>query len=75
MVHLDESSLLPTAVQAEFSASNIYLDTATMGLPPRATQEEMRIQLASIADGSCDATAFDIPIGPSPVSYSVPWTR
>ncbi|NCF20661.1 MAG: aminotransferase class V-fold PLP-dependent enzyme [Haliea sp.] len=70
MVHLDESSLLPTAVQAEFSASNIYLDTATMGLPPRATQEEMRIQLASIADGSCDATAFDIPIGRARAAFS-----
>ena len=39
------SALLPLEIQQQFTATTIYLDTATMGLPPRACQEELTTQM------------------------------
>lgn len=50
---------LSQGIQAEFNAVNTYLDTATMGLPALSTRNEIATQLAAMAAGTCDATAFD----------------
>jgi selenocysteine lyase/cysteine desulfurase len=70
MSPLNPGDLLTSAVKAEFSADNIYLDTATMGLPPRATQQELSGQLASIAAGTSNAVSFDDHIHRARVAFS-----
>ena len=70
MSGLNSQDLLPVSVQAAFCADNIYLDTATMGLPPRTTQDELTRQLASIAAGACDAVSFDEHIHRARVAFS-----
>ena len=55
----DASALLPLEIQQQFTATTTYLDTATMGLPPRGCQDELTTQMAAIAGGTCNAMAFD----------------
>lgn len=45
--------------QAEFSAEGVYLDSATLGLPPRRTVEALRLALDAWQHGTADARAFD----------------
>ncbi len=45
--------------QAEFSATGLYLDSATLGLPPRRTVEALGVALAEWQAGAADASAFD----------------
>ncbi len=45
--------------QAEFSAEGVYLDSATLGLPPGRTVEALRLALDAWQHGTADARAFD----------------
>lgn len=45
--------------QAEFSAEGLYLDSATLGLPPGRTVEALRVALDVWQHGTADARAFD----------------
>ena len=45
--------------QAEFSAAEVYLDSATLGLPPRRTVEALEVALDDWRFGIADAAGFD----------------
>jgi selenocysteine lyase/cysteine desulfurase len=56
--------------QAEFSNDVIFLNTATMGLPPRRTVEALEEALAPWTAGRADAVAYDIPVAGARRSYA-----
>lgn len=58
------------AVQAEFSDDVIFLNTATMGLPPRRTVEALEAALAKWTAGVADAVAYDIPVANARRTYA-----
>ena len=45
--------------QAEFSAAEVYLDSATLGLPPRRTVDALSLALDDWQRGIADAGSFD----------------
>ena len=45
--------------QSEFAAVEVYLNTATLGLPPRRTIEALRVALDDWGAGVSDAADFD----------------
>lgn len=47
------------AAQAEFAADGPYLNTATLGLPPRRTLAALEVALDAWRRGTTDAVAFD----------------
>jgi selenocysteine lyase/cysteine desulfurase len=57
-------------VQAEFSDDVIFLNTATMGLPPRRTVEALNAALALWTAGVADAVAYDIPVAAARRTYA-----
>jgi selenocysteine lyase/cysteine desulfurase len=57
-------------VQAEFATDVIFLNTATMGLPPRRTVEALEAALATWTAGIADAVAYDIPVAGARRTYA-----
>jgi selenocysteine lyase/cysteine desulfurase len=57
------------AAQAEFEADGTYLDTATMGLPPRRTVEALERSLDAWRRGRTDARRFDDDVETSRRAY------
>lgn len=58
------------AVQGEFDAEVTYLDTATLGLPPRRTVAAVAAALDAWHHGTSDAAAFDEAVEDSRRSYA-----
>lgn len=57
-------------VQAEFAPDGVYLDTATMGLPPRRTLTAVQAALDRWGRGVDDALAYDAALERSRRSYA-----
>ncbi|MDP3969048.1 MAG: aminotransferase class V-fold PLP-dependent enzyme [Nocardioides sp.] len=55
---------------AEFTAETLYLNTASMGLPPRATQEALRVAHAGWAAGRLQPPDFDAAITDARAAYA-----
>lgn len=58
------------AVSDEFDADGLYLDTATMGLPPRRTVDALHTTLDRWQRGLSSATDFDEAVNRSRASYA-----
>jgi selenocysteine lyase/cysteine desulfurase len=58
------------AVADEFAAERPYLDTATLGLPPRRTLEALQVALDAWRAGRTDARAFDDAVASSRADYA-----
>jgi selenocysteine lyase/cysteine desulfurase len=58
------------AAQAEFATDVIFLNTATMGLPPRRTVEAVEAALAAWTAGRADAVAYDAPVASARRTYA-----
>jgi selenocysteine lyase/cysteine desulfurase len=70
-VELSQAS--PPAVdvaRGEFAPDVIFLNTATLGLPPRRTLEAVRHALDVWASGRPDAVAYDIPVASARDTYA-----
>ncbi len=57
-----DADLVPSRIRAEFAPESIYLDTATMALPPRRTLAALRTELDNWSRGVSDALGFDEPV-------------
>jgi selenocysteine lyase/cysteine desulfurase len=66
----DEVAARVAAVQDEFDAEVTYLDTATLGLPPRRTVEAVTAALDAWRRGTSDAVGFDAAVEGSRESYA-----
>ena len=62
--------LIPAAIRSEFSRERIYLDTATMALPPRRTVAALEDELARFATGGSNALGFDDAVADSRQRYA-----
>lgn len=60
----------PAAVRAEFDAEVTYLDTATMGLPPRRSWLALQEALAGWRAGTADAVGYDSPLAEARRAYA-----
>jgi selenocysteine lyase/cysteine desulfurase len=58
------------AAQNEFDPEVIFLNTATMGLPPRRALEAIRDELDIWSSGRANAVAYDDPVASSRSSYA-----
>lgn len=58
------------AVQDEFAADRIYLDSATLGLPPRRTLDALGAALEEWRRGTVDAPGFDRAVDGSRATYA-----
>lgn len=58
------------AARQEFDAEVTYLDTATMGLPPRRTWEALQSSMHDWRAGQADAVAYDRPLAAARSSYA-----
>jgi selenocysteine lyase/cysteine desulfurase len=58
------------AARAEFDAQGIYLNSATLGLPPRRTWDAVQETLAAWRNGTSDAVAFDRSVESSRETYA-----
>jgi selenocysteine lyase/cysteine desulfurase len=56
--------------QAEFDPDVVFLNTATLGLPPRRTLEAVRDALQLWASGRADAVAYDLPLARARNTYA-----
>lgn len=54
-----DPQLIPAAIREEFTPATIYLDTATMGLPPQRTTAALHAELERWSAGRSDAKGFD----------------
>src|SRR5215468_7702295 len=60
----------PAAARAEFATDVTYLDTATMGLPPRRSWLALQQALAEWQAGTADAVGYDKPLAEARRSYA-----
>jgi selenocysteine lyase/cysteine desulfurase len=60
----------PAAARAEFDAEVTYLDTATMGLPPRRSWLALRQALADWRAGTADAAGYDRSLAEARCAYA-----
>jgi selenocysteine lyase/cysteine desulfurase len=60
----------PAAARAEFGAEVTYLDTATMGLPPRRSLLALQEALAEWQAGTADAVGYDKPVAQARRCYA-----
>jgi len=74
---IDSSDELTTAAQgrleharAEFGAEVIYLNTASMGLPPRRSLDALRSTLGSWRSGTAEPSDYDPPLAAARASYA-----
>lgn len=58
------------AARQEFDADRIYLNTATMGLPPRRTWDALQAALADWRSGTANAVAYDDDLDASRRAYA-----
>ncbi len=58
------------AVQAEFSAEVTYLNTASMGLPPRRSLQALQEVLGQWQAGTATSPDYDAPLGSARVAYA-----
>jgi selenocysteine lyase/cysteine desulfurase len=58
------------SAQAEFATDVIFLNTATMGLPPRRTVAAVEAALAIWTAGRADAVAYDTPVASARRTYA-----
>jgi selenocysteine lyase/cysteine desulfurase len=56
--------------QAEFAPEVIFLNTATLGLPPRRTLDAVHRAMDLWASGRADAAAFDLPVANARDTYA-----
>lgn len=63
-------TLTPEQARAEFAPEVAYLDTPTMGLPPRATLTALRAALDAWSDGTTRAADFDLAVAGCRDSYA-----
>jgi hypothetical protein len=67
----DEAGVVtPAAARAEFDAEVTYLDTATMGLPPRRSWLALQEALAGWRAGTADAVGYDRPLAEARRAYA-----
>jgi selenocysteine lyase/cysteine desulfurase len=67
----DEAGMVtPAAARAEFDAEVTYLDTATMGLPPRRSWLALQEALAGWRAGTADAVGYDRPLAEARRAYA-----
>ena len=59
-----------TAARAEFAPEVAYLDTASLGLPPRRTIEALRAAEGRWCAGTADARAYDEPLTDARATYA-----
>lgn len=57
-------------VRAEFGADVVYLNTASLGLPPRATLLALHCALEDWRAGRADPPAYDVPLNAARASYA-----
>ena len=70
-MQLSETGVLTVeAAQNEFSAELIFLNTATMGLPPRRTLEAIRAALDVWSSGRASAVAYDDEVARARSNYA-----
>ncbi|HVC05455.1 MAG TPA: aminotransferase class V-fold PLP-dependent enzyme [Candidatus Acidoferrales bacterium] len=70
-MQLSETGVLTVeAAQNEFSSELIFLNTATMGLPPRRTLEAIRAALDVWASGGASAVAYDDEVARARANYA-----
>jgi selenocysteine lyase/cysteine desulfurase len=60
----------PAAARAEFATEVTYLDTATMGLPPRRSWLALQQALARWQAGTADAVGYDRPLAEARRCYA-----
>jgi selenocysteine lyase/cysteine desulfurase len=58
------------AVQAEFDADGVYLNTASLGLPPRRSLDALAVALDAWRAGRSQPPEFDAPIAAARNSYA-----
>lgn len=58
------------AAQKEFEPEALYLNTASMGLPPVRTTSALHATLDAIAHGRCNAPDFDAAVAASRATYA-----
>ncbi|MEE9416120.1 MAG: aminotransferase class V-fold PLP-dependent enzyme [Acidimicrobiales bacterium] len=54
--------MLNESVQSEFAAGPGYLNTASVGLPPRVAVDAVRTRLSEWENGGCDPVSFDVEV-------------
>jgi selenocysteine lyase/cysteine desulfurase len=64
------ATLTPAAARAEFDASVTYLDTATMGLPPRRSWLALEEELARWRSGTATVSGYDRAVGQARLRYA-----
>lgn len=63
-------SLSIEEAQAEFASETLYLNTASMGLPPKRTTDALQAELEAIGRGRRNAGDFDEAVATSRASYA-----
>ncbi|BAK34551.1 putative aminotransferase [Microlunatus phosphovorus NM-1] len=66
----DETAARIAAVQQEFSPANVYLNSATVGLPPRRTVDAVRAALDDWQQGQSIPSTFDADVARSRELYA-----
>lgn len=66
----DEIAARIAAARQEFSPANVYLNTATVGLPPRRTVDAVRAALDDWQRGQCIPSNFDADVARSRDLYA-----
>lgn len=59
-----------TAARAEFDAEVTYLNTATLGLPPRRSWVALQEALSDWRAGTADPVSYDVPLATARAAYS-----
>lgn len=62
--------MLPVAAQAEFAADVVYLDTASLGLPPRRSLDALSAALDQWRRGRARPAQYDAPLTAARSSYA-----
>jgi selenocysteine lyase/cysteine desulfurase len=70
VVGLDTRTMATRSVSDEFTADGVYLNTATMGLPPRRAIDALHAVLDRWQRGLSDATEFDAAVTRSRAGYA-----
>jgi selenocysteine lyase/cysteine desulfurase len=70
VVGLDTRTMATRSVSDEFTADGVYLNTATMGLPPRRAVDALHAVLDRWQRGLSDATEFDAAVTRSRAGYA-----
>jgi kynureninase len=70
VVGLDTRTMATRSVSDEFTADGVYLNTATMGLPPRRAVDALHAVLDRWHRGLSDATEFDAAVTRSGAGYA-----